>query len=74
METLFDPINDEWNPRWVAYCRCNNLPLSRNHPGYKFIIWISQQWTQFYKEKQIKETYRTEQIHHQFDEWLEGNK
>lgn len=63
---------DDYNPRWVQYCRVHNIPVDKKpEMVYLYIIWISQKWEKW-DSLNGNPRFHTKQDHIDFDKWLES--
>lgn len=69
-------INDNINPRFLAYLKYLGLDISQHEQvkNYEYISWINKKWLEFDElnknNKEYLPSYRTSEDHKNFDKWL----
>jgi hypothetical protein len=61
-----------YQPRWIAFCRDQHLPLDTRFHSVDFMAWINRKWREYGEHAGITEMERAEHGD-RFTAWLEEN-
>ena len=65
----------DYQPRYIAYSKAHNktpdeMLKADNDTMLNFIIWIGKQWGKWSDETGYNSSYKNEQAHKDFDNWI----
>ena len=63
-------VDQEYQTRWIEYCRVNRKPLYTDESMLGFIGWIRERWADWRIKNNKTREHLTKEDHDNFDEWL----